>query len=96
MWCEKWPGKFSLKLPDFHVALRDLLLAVNLRHGTHSCTSLPKEGVLRIFLFFTLKNPTTSAGFEPANFVSKGQHCTSRPLKPLNHVLGFVIKLLSK
>jgi hypothetical protein len=57
-------GKFSLKMPGFHVAFRDLLLAVKLRRGTHSFTSLPKEGVLRIF--FTLKNPTASAGFEPA------------------------------
>jgi hypothetical protein len=30
-----------------------------------------------------LKNPTVSAGFEPANFGSKGQHATSRPQKPL-------------
>jgi hypothetical protein len=71
-------GKFSLKMPDFHVAFRD---AVNLRHGTHSFTSLPKEGVLRIF--FALKNPTASAGFEPANLGSKGQHDSSRPPKPL-------------
>ena len=28
---------------------RDLLHAANLRHGTHGFTSLPKEGVLRIF-----------------------------------------------
>jgi hypothetical protein len=27
-------GKFSLKMPDFHVAFRNLLHAVNLRHGT--------------------------------------------------------------
>jgi hypothetical protein len=52
-------------MPDFHVAFRDLLHAVNLRHGTHIFTSLPKEGVLRNF--FALKNPTASAGFEPAN-----------------------------
>ena len=31
-----------------------------------------KEGVLRIF--FALKNPTASAGFEPANLGTKGQH----------------------
>jgi hypothetical protein len=42
--------KVNLKMPDFHVTLRDLLHAVNLRHGTHSFTSLPKEDVLRIFL----------------------------------------------
>ena len=44
---------------------RDLLHAANLRHGTDGFTSPPKEGVLRIF--FALKNPTASAGFEPAN-----------------------------
>ena len=41
----------------------------------------PSEGVLRIF--FALKNPTTSAGFEPANLGTKGQHATSRPPRPL-------------
>jgi hypothetical protein len=50
---------------------RDILHAANLRHGT-DFTSPPNEGVLRIF--FALKNPTASAGFEPAN---------SRPPKPL-------------
>jgi hypothetical protein len=43
-------GKFSLKMPDFHVAIRDLSHAINLQHGTDSFTSLPKEGVPRIFL----------------------------------------------
>jgi hypothetical protein len=42
-------GKLSLKMPDFHVAFRDLLYAVNLRHGTHGFTSLQKEGVLKTF-----------------------------------------------
>ena len=32
--------------------------------------------------FFALKNPTASAGFEPANLVTKSQHATSRPPKP--------------
>jgi hypothetical protein len=58
MWGEKWPVKFSLKMPDFHIAFRDLLHAVNLRHGTHSFTSLPKEGMLRIF-----SRPEKSDGF---------------------------------
>ena len=75
--------EFWLKMPDFHVTFRDLLHAVNLRHGTNGFTSLPKEGVLRIF-FFALKNPTASAGFEPANLSTKGQHATSRPPKPLD------------
>ena len=33
--------------------------------------------------FFALKKPTASAGFEPANLGTKGQHTTSRPPKPL-------------
>ena len=65
---------------DFHVTFRDLLHAVNLRHGTNGFTSFPKEGVLRIFS--ALKNPTASAGFEPANLGTKGQHATSRPPQP--------------
>jgi hypothetical protein len=75
------------EIPDFHVAFRDLLHAVNLRHGTDGFTSSPKEGVMRIFL--ALKNPTASAGFEPANLSTKGQHATSRPPKPLStHLIG--------
>jgi len=59
---------------------RDLLHAANLRHGTDGFTSPPKEGVLRIFS--PLKNQTSSAGFEPANLGTKGQHATPRPPKP--------------
>ena len=32
---------------------------------------------------FALKNPTASAGFEPANLGTKSQHSTPRPPKPL-------------
>ena len=42
----------------------------------------PPEG-RRAEDFFALKNPTASAGYEPANLGTKGQHATSRPLKPL-------------
>ena len=76
--------EFCLKMLDFHVTFRDLLHAVDLRHGTKDFTSLPKEGVLRIF-FFALKNPTASTGFELANLGTKGQHATSRPPKPLKY-----------
>jgi hypothetical protein len=34
--------------------------------------------------FFALKNPTASAGFEPATLGTKGQHTTPRPPKPLH------------
>jgi len=40
--------------------------------------------VLRIF--FALKNPTASAGFEPANLGTKGQHATPRPSNPLEWI----------
>jgi hypothetical protein len=58
-------------MPDFHIAFRNLLHAVNPRHGTSGFTSLPKGVVMRIF--FALKNPTASAGFESAKLGSKGQ-----------------------
>ena len=64
---------------DFHGTFRDLLRAANLRHGTDGFTSPPKEGMLRIF--FAPKNPMASAGFEPANLGTKGQHATPRPPK---------------
>ena len=70
-------------MPDFHVTFRDLLHAVNLRHGTNGFTSLPKEGVLRIFSPW--KNPTASAEFKPSNFGTKGQHATSGPPKLLSY-----------
>ena len=70
----------KLRLPRIH--FRALLHAANMQHGTKGFTSLPKEGVLSIF--FALKNPTASAGFEPANLGTKGQHATSRPPKPLS------------
>ena len=72
--------KFCLN-SDLYVTFRDLLHDVKLRHGTDGFTSPPKEGVLRIF--FRPKNPTASAGCEPANLGTKGQHATSRPPKPL-------------
>jgi len=65
-------------LPKFRIPLkfRALLHVANLRHGTDGFTSPPKKGVLRIF---RPKNPTASAGFEPANLGTKGQHATPRP-----------------
>ena len=33
--------------------------------------------------YLPLKNLTASAGFEPANLGTNGQHATSRPPKPL-------------
>ena len=41
----------------------------------------PSEG-RRAEDFFRPKNPMASAGCEPANLGTKGQHATSRPPKP--------------
>ena len=46
----------------------------------------PSEG-RRAEDLIALKNPTASAGFEPANLDTKGQHATSRPPKPLLAVM---------
>jgi hypothetical protein len=65
-------GRWILLTKHLFYARRVLLHAVNLRHGTDGFTSPPKEVVRRIFI--TLKNPSSSAGFKPANLGS-----TTRP-----------------
>jgi len=77
LWARMLSGNFAEMTTS--TPFRDLLHAANLRHETDGFTSPPKEGVLRIF--FALKNPTASAGFEPANLGTKGQHATPRPPK---------------
>jgi hypothetical protein len=62
---EKWPRMAT------STSLLGSFTCGKARHGTDSFTSPPKEGVLRIFC---PKNPTASAGFEPANLGIKGQH----------------------
>ena len=52
----------------------------------------PSEGKRAEDFFFALKNPTASAGFEPANLGTKGQHATSRPPKPVRDTLLVNIK----
>jgi hypothetical protein len=64
---------------------RDLLHAAYLRHETDN------EG-RRAEDFFALKNPTASAGFEPANLGTKGQHATSRPPKMLSPVIKRLLR----
>ena len=82
---ELWARKCPVILPKFRLPrkFRDLLHAANLRHGIDGFTSPPKEGVLRIV--FRPKNSTVSAGFEPANLGTKGQHATPRPPKPIKN-----------
>jgi hypothetical protein len=64
-------GNFT-EMTLFSTPFKDLLRAANLRHWTDGFTSPPKEGMLGIF--FTRKKPTASAGFEPANLGTRGQH----------------------
>jgi hypothetical protein len=65
---------------DLLVTFRDLLHDVKLQHGTDGFTSPPKEGTLRNF--FCPKNPMATAGCEPTNLGTEGQHATSRLPKP--------------
>ena len=62
--------EFCLKIPYFHVTSttwdKRLYFPSEGRHAED---------------FFALKNPTASAGFEPANLGTKGQHAASRPPK---------------
>ena len=51
----------------------------------------PKEVVL--WIFFALKNSMASAGFEPANLGTKGQHATPWPPKSLVQNKGIKVKL---
>jgi hypothetical protein len=64
---ETWPLNFAYE-SSFH-ARKVLLHAVNLRHGTNGFTF--SEGS-RATDCITLKNPSSSAGFEPANLGSSG------------------------
>ena len=61
--------EFCLKMPDFHVTFRYLLHAVNLRHGTNGFTSLPKEGLLRIFSPWKIRR--LRPGSNPRTWVPK-------------------------
>ena len=62
-------NEFCLKMPDFHVTLRDILHAVNLRHGTNGFTSIPKEGLLRIFSPWKIRR--LRPGLNPRTWVPK-------------------------
>jgi hypothetical protein len=55
-----------------HCRCEFFLHAAKLGHETDYLTSPPKEGMLRSFIY--KKNPTASAGFEPANSRTRGQN----------------------
>jgi hypothetical protein len=68
--CRKW------QLPRH---FRVLLHAVKHDMGQTALLALRRKAC---WGFFRPKNPTASAGFEPANSGTKGQHATFRPPKP--------------
>ena len=57
----------KLRLPRIH--FRVLLHATNMRHGTNGFTSLPKEGVLRIFSPWKIRR--LRPGLNPRTWVPK-------------------------
>jgi hypothetical protein len=66
---ELWAGILSSNFAEMMTStpFRDLLHAVNLRHGTDGFTSPPKEGVLRIFS--PLKIQRLRPGLNPRTWV---------------------------
>ena len=68
-------------------ATRVLLHAANLRHGTDNFTSLPKEGVLRIF-YRHLKIRRLRPGLNPRTWVSEASTL------PLHHRSRYKIKYM--
>jgi hypothetical protein len=80
---EKWPVNLAWK-QGVIATFRVLLHAANLRHGTGRLLLPLRRKARWGFFFFALKNLMDSAGFEPANLGTKGQHATSRPPKPLS------------
>ena len=74
MWASMLSGNFTEMTTS--TSFRDILHDADLRHGTPSERRRAED-------FFALENPAASAGFEPANLGTKGQHATPRPPKPI-------------
>ena len=61
---------------------RPIFSLTSLRSQTRNPQLKVPPGVLVLGIFMSWKNPSTSAGFEPANLGSRGEHVTSRPPRP--------------
>ena len=66
---------------DFHVNLGIFYMPQIYDMGPTALLPLRRKACWGIF---RPKNPTASAGVEPANLGTKGQHATWRPPKPIN------------
>ena len=64
---------------DFHVNLGIFYMPQIYDMGPTALLPLRRKACWR---FFCPKYPTASAGFEPTNLSTKGQHATRRPPKP--------------
>ena len=83
---EKWPV-ISTEIYDFHAYIFGLFYMPQICDMGQTAL-LP----FRAKDFLALKNPKTSAGFEPANLGTKSQHATSRPPKPpVVHIFTCVV-----
>jgi hypothetical protein len=72
----EWSGNFAEM--TLFTPFRDLLHTENLRHGANGFTSLPKEGMLRIF--FARKIRTRDLGYQrPACYPLDHRPPTTRP-----------------
>jgi hypothetical protein len=81
---------------DFHVTFRDLLHAVNLRHGTAGFTSPPKESVLGIFSPWKIRR--VLPGSDPRTWVIEANtHPLDYRRRMLLHVIiVFIYQLIHK
>ena len=70
------------------------MLSGNFAEMTTSTTFRDLLHAANLRRLFALKNPTSSAGFEPANLGTKDQHATPRPPKPLCRYYYFILILL--
>ena len=61
--------EFCLKMRDFHACTFGFFNTSHLRHGTNGFTSLPKEGVLRIFSSWKIRR--LRPGLNPRTWVPK-------------------------
>jgi hypothetical protein len=79
---KKCSDKFRLEF-DFHVILEIFYMRKSATWDRR--LYFPSEG-RRAEDFFALKYLTASAGFEPENLGTKGQHAISRPPKPIHAI----------
>ena len=75
-----------LKMPEFHLTFRDLLYAVDLRHGTNGFNSLQKEGVQRIFSPWKIRR--LRQVLNPRTWIPKTSTLPVDHRSRLNHVHG--------